>query len=68
MITVKDGQIVISELNSMNECPSIPEGEMSVFVMVFLKFTCVPVIVQIDKREIWPHSAYHGIGWIECGE
>lgn len=64
MITVKDGQIIVTELRPMSDFPAIPDGEISVYVLVFLNFTDIPEIVVCDIRKRWPHSAYHGIGWL----
>ncbi len=58
------GTLEVSKLRPMSEAPVIPEGELQVFVLVYLDHTEVPVIVSFDITGKWPHSAYHGIGWI----
>jgi len=64
MMVEKDGNFVVTKLISMNSYPTIPKGELGVFVLVYLNYTPIPVIVLCDRRGIWPHAAYHGIGWI----
>ncbi len=56
--------LTISKLRPITEAPIIPEGELQVFVLVYLDHTEVPVIVSFDITGKWPHSAYHGTGWI----
>lgn len=57
-------KIIVTQLNQISDHPVVPNGQLQVFVLVFLNFTPLPILTLFDERDRWTHDAYHGIGWI----
>lgn len=62
---ISNEEQILAELRPMNQFPKIPEGKLSVSVLVFLTYTEIPIIVTITYQSKWGcHEETHGIGWL----
>lgn len=58
-------EIIATELRPMSEFPKVPEGKLSVYVLVFLSYTDLPIFASISYQSKWDyHEERHGLGWL----